>query len=331
MRPDYAVAEMGVRTTRASNRNSKLRVLLLDARSDAGWFPLQILQDGGFESHVGVADSELAMCSALAQQRWDVILANYSLTGFTTLDALRIVRNRTLDIPFIVVSDVAGEERAVEAIKAGADDYIMATSLQRLVVAVEREMRLAAERSAKRKAERALAHQALHDSLTDLPNRVLFHDRLQQAVLSSTRHGWSLALLMMDLDHFKHVNDTLGHQAGDVLLQQVAQRLRKLMRNTDTVARLGGDEFAIVLPGARVANDALTAAEKVQRAVETPFLIDGETLLVGTSIGIAQWPEHGAEIPELIRHADEAMYQAKRGRSGYVLYSSQHLTERSAG
>jgi diguanylate cyclase (GGDEF)-like protein len=181
-------------------------------------------------------------------------------------------------------------------------------------------------------AEERLRHQALHDALTGLPNRTLLHDRLAQGLHLRQRHDQPLALLLLDLDRFKEVNDTLGHHYGDLLLQQVAQRLRGALRASDTVARLGGDEFAIVLPGA----DATGAQQVVQtlRAVlEEPLVVAGQPLLVGASIGIAVCPEHSAEAATLLRKADVAMYMAKRAGSGAAVYEAtldEHCPRRLA-
>ena len=168
-----------------------------------------------------------------------------------------------------------------------------------------------------------LEYQALHDALTGLPNRVLLHDRLAQAIRLATRNGEPLALLLIDLDGFKEVNDTLGHQAGDALLQQVAQRLQGALRESDTVARLGGDEFAILLPGMGSAG-APTTARRLLQALAQTTAIDDYAIDVGASIGIALFPEHGTEPETLLRHADVAMYVAKRDRSGIAIYAPEH-------
>ncbi len=171
--------------------------------------------------------------------------------------------------------------------------------------------------------EEALEHQALHDALTDLPNRTLLHDRLRQAILASHRDSLPLALAVMDLDRFKEVNDALGHAAGDLLLQEVGMRLRRVLRAADTVARLGGDEFAVLLPTA-TAEGATLAAAKLLHALEQPFMIEGQSLVVGASVGIALCPEHGDDAETLLRRADVAMYVAKRTGTGCAIYTLEH-------
>ena len=173
----------------------------------------------------------------------------------------------------------------------------------------------------RRQAEATLAHLALHDPLTDLPNRIQFRDRLEEAMRGPQRTSMAFALLIMDLDRFKEINDTLGHQMGDRLLSRVSERLRASLRATDMVARLGGDEFAVLLPGAEM-RAATRLARKLLKALERPFEIEGHTLDIGASVGIAVCPEHGADVETLMRRADVAMYHAKSQGGGYALYAA---------
>ena len=168
----------------------------------------------------------------------------------------------------------------------------------------------------------ALEHQALHDTLTGLPNRALLQDRLLQVIRGCQRERATFALFLMDLDRFKEVNDTLGHHAGDIILQEVALRLREVIRESDTVARLGGDEFAVVLPRVDVTG-AIFIAEKIFKALQEPFSIEGSVLPLGGSIGIALFPEHGEDGGSLLRRADVAMYAAKHAGGGITLYEPE--------
>ena len=167
----------------------------------------------------------------------------------------------------------------------------------------------------------ALEYQALHDALTDLPNRVLLTDRLRQAILRALRSSEQFAFLLMDLDHFKDINDTLGHQYGDRVLQQVAKRVRESLRESDTVARLGGDEFAVLLARSDQQH-AVDVAGKLLKVLERPFIVDGQSLHVGASLGIALYPSHGQDEMTLMRMADVAMYVAKRAARGFALYDA---------
>lgn len=178
--------------------------------------------------------------------------------------------------------------------------------------------------SARKRLEGALQHQALHDALTGLPNRALLHDRLDQALRSARRGARPPALLLLDLDHFKRINDTHGHQAGDRLLQEVAGRLTRTIRASDTVARLGGDEFAILLPETG-RDGAIGVADAIRAGVAPLIMVEGQDLHVAVSIGIALAAERDGRDTDartLLRHADVAMYDAKRTRSGHALYSA---------
>ena len=171
-----------------------------------------------------------------------------------------------------------------------------------------------------KRVEEKLRYQALHDALTDLPNRTLLLERLQQA-LSATAKGDGVALLMLDLDRFKDINDTFGHQHGDLLLQQVAERLVQAARAAITVARLGGDEFALLLT-VTDKEDALQTVRTIHTALEAPFTIRGYPLRVEASVGIVLYPQHGLDALTLLRRADMALYMAKRAHNGYAFYDA---------
>ena len=176
-----------------------------------------------------------------------------------------------------------------------------------------------------------LENMAFSDPLTGLPNRALFNDRVAQVIHTSERHKTSFALFMMDLDRFKQVNDTLGHTVGDKLLLQVAERLQRALRKTDTIARvsegtlarLGGDEFSAVLPMVGSSNYAGLAAKRIQSEMQQPFVIESHSLNVGISIGISIYPDNGTDADTLVRHADVAMYHAKKNQRGMSFYDTE--------
>jgi diguanylate cyclase (GGDEF)-like protein/PAS domain S-box-containing protein len=173
----------------------------------------------------------------------------------------------------------------------------------------------------RKRAEELISYQAYHDILTDLPNRILFKDRLGLALIQAKRKGTELAVMFIDLDRFKLVNDTLGHVKGDELLQQAALRLKECLRRGDTLARQGGDEFTIVLPELRDRRDASMVADKFLECLHQPFDLDGHPVHISASIGIAIYPGDGETIDELLRHADIAMYQVKaQGKNGHSFY-----------
>jgi diguanylate cyclase (GGDEF)-like protein/PAS domain S-box-containing protein len=172
-------------------------------------------------------------------------------------------------------------------------------------------------------AEEQIKHLAYHDALTALPNRLLFKDRLTVAISHAQRERLKLAVLFLDLDRFKVINDSLGHNIGDHLLQSVSGRVQSCLRDSDTVARLGGDEFTLLLPSLSVAEDAAVVAQKILDAVRYPFHIEGRELFITTSIGISLYPDDGLDAEALIKNADTAMYQAKeQGRDNYQLFNA---------
>ena len=169
-------------------------------------------------------------------------------------------------------------------------------------------------------ANKQLEHQALHDALTTLPNRALFHDRLHTTLLSAQRSQQLFALVALDLDLFKEINDTLGHHAGDLVLQHVGQACGNILRDSDTVARVGGDEFMLLLPNVIDKESALLVAQRVLEAIKEPLQIGERLIEVSASLGVALFPEHGDDELALVTHSDAAMYEAKRQKLGVALY-----------
>lgn len=425
-----------------------LRALLVeDSPGDAALL-LRELRRGGYEPFHERVDTKEGMDEALDRGHWDVVISDYSMPHFSGPAALRLLQEKGMDLPFIIVSGDIGEDSAVAAMKAGAHDYLMKDNLTRLIPAIDREVREAAERASRRQAQQALresekrfrsltehatdvitlldadgsmryhspsverllgyAPQSLHgktlasqvhsedtveverllaqciekpgvpvsaefrirhqdgswrhleaignnllndpdvkgivvnsrdvtarkrdeatirhlayfDALTGLPNRMLFNDRLGQALALAHRTNDSLAVVFLDLDRFKKINDTLGHAAGDQLLQAVARRLTLGLREVDTVARLGGDEFAIILPPPARVEDVAHVSEKVLGSLRAPFTVEGHELHVTASLGVSLYPSDGMDAAALVKNADVAMYRAKeQGRDNYQLYA----------
>ncbi|HET8881765.1 MAG TPA: EAL domain-containing protein [Solimonas sp.] len=191
-------------------------------------------------------------------------------------------------------------------------------------------LKVAYDITERRRAEAFIRHMAHHDALTNLPNRTLLLDRLESAIRQARRHGEGVAVLMLDLDHFKRINDSLGHQIGDKLLLQVSQRLQNRVREVDTVARLGGDEFVIVLTGVHSAATVQPLIDELMCSVSAPMAIDGHELIVTTSIGGCLFPADGSDPDTLLKNADTAMYHAKAsGRSNFHWFTAAmlHQTE----
>ncbi|MBF0424445.1 MAG: diguanylate cyclase [Magnetococcales bacterium] len=198
------------------------------------------------------------------------------------------------------------------------EDAFMATIANTLAGIIERRQIEAQLRD----AEEKLRQKAHHDTLTGLPNRLLFQELLQRSLAQVRREGKSLAVLFMDLDRFKEVNDTLGHEAGDQLLIEVAKRICACLREEDTVARLGGDEFTLILQEPSRREDIVRVVQRIIEQVRKPFVLKGRECHVGASVGISLHPEHGRDPVTLLKKADQAMYQTKnRGRNGYTFYT----------
>jgi len=175
--------------------------------------------------------------------------------------------------------------------------------------------------SDRKKVEEQVRMLAFYDALTGLPNRALFINRLEQSLAQATRDGRLLALMYLDLDHFKAINDTFGHAAGDTVLQSSAQRINSCLRRNDTVARLGGDELVVLLPGLDGPEQAETVAQKIIKVMSAPFQLESFQVSVTPSIGIVLFPEHGNVMGELLKRADIALYAAKEGgRNRYALF-----------
>jgi len=452
----------------------KLRVLLVEDSADDAALLLRELERGGYAPEHERVYTSVALETALARQAWDVIFADYSMPGFSGTRALALVRERGIDTPFIFVSGTMGEEIAVEAMKAGAQDYLMKNNLKRLLPALARELREAESRRERARAEqelqllqaiaqamaaapnfaaalkqalqrlgamfdaamaccwlvsddrarlepapywhagpgarggftedlsacapelvanvwrdvaaawmpaadapepalaapvvsdgaviavlelrfahpvpssarvtamvRAIAAQlgpiivqkraqerlqylAYYDTLTDLPNRALLHERLQRAIDDANQASRLVAVLCLDLDHFKRINDALGHRAGDTFVQATASRLAACVRRGDTVARVSGDDFAIVLAHVAQIGDVARLTQKLINAVSAPFAVDGQECSATASVGIALYPFDGKTPDALLKNADTALHRAKeRGRNVYQFYAPE--------
>jgi diguanylate cyclase (GGDEF)-like protein len=299
---------------------STLNLLLIGSSEPEARDIVGALTKLGYEVNAAHADTPETLAATIIRERWDVAVSNYTLRSLSAESALAIVREHAGDLPFIFISSAAGEEAAVEAMRIGAQDYILKESLFRLGPAVERELRAANLRRERQRQTERVEYLAYHDELTDLPNRTLLNDRLHQGILAAKREARPLSVLVLDLDGFKEINDSLGHHAGDRVLQLVAARLRHALRESDTVARLGGDEFAVLLPHTDTPGAEL-AANKILQELEAPLVVEEQPLTVRGSIGVAVFPEHGTGEQELLQKSDLAMYVAKNDRSGFAVYS----------
>ena len=217
------------------------------------------------------------------------------------------------------------EKQAKIALNEEQESYINARNLMLLLGALAIALAILIAMFVIRHVTRQanlLEHQALHDELTGLANRLLFQDRLKKSILGGQRQASSFSIILIDLDQFKVVNDSLGHNVGDLLLQEIARRLKNNVRKMDTVARLGGDEFVIILDS--IGNEqVIKFAEKLVKVIAEPFLLARNEIEIGISMGISSYPEHGHDCITLVNRADMAMYEAKRKNIPYTLYSDK--------
>jgi diguanylate cyclase (GGDEF)-like protein len=274
------------------------------------------LQRDGFRV-IEAADGAQALLM-LKRMQPDVILMDAVMPvmdGFTACARVQELPNGRA-IPVLMITALEDNTSVERAFAAGACDYIpkpihFAVLSQRVRRIIEANQ-----------AEKRIRHLAYNDALTGLPNRALFMDQLGKRIEQARVAGESVAVLFLDLDRFKNVNDTLGHDIGDRLLIAVAQRLRRSVRNADCVARLGGDEFTVVLAEAVMPNAAVAAAQNIYRALSTSFQIEGHDIFVTASVGISLYPHDATDVVTLLKHADTAMYRAKKTGSGFQFFEA---------
>ena len=256
--------------------------------------------------------------SFLSRERFDAVLLDLSLPDTFGLPTVRQVHAMNPTVPVVILSGVTDQSLALQAVQQGAQDYLVKGQGHPELLA--RAIRYAIER---KRAEEHLTYLAQYDHLTGLVNRNLFRDRLVQAMARSKRMHQPIGLMLLDLDRFKSVNDTFGHDMGDELLKAVTERLKVCVREVDTVARMGGDEFTIILEGVSSEQNILVVAKRITESIAAPFELKGHHISVGISIGITIYPHDDHPIDELLKHADTAMYRAKQqGGSAFHLHEA---------
>jgi diguanylate cyclase (GGDEF)-like protein/PAS domain S-box-containing protein len=222
-----------------------------------------------------------------------------------------------------IIEDRSAQREAANALRRARDELEVRVRERTAELAGANAL-LQEEIVERRQAEARVHHMAYHDSLTGLPNRALLSDRLERAMLAAQRGGTRLAVMFIDLDRFKTINDSLGHLTGDHLLREVASRLCRAVRMSDTVARLGGDEFVVLVPGVHASDECRQIGDKIIEALSAPFPFEGRSLHISPSIGICLYPEDGADVETLMRNADAAMYHAKAsGRNNYQFFTQR--------
>jgi diguanylate cyclase len=302
-----------------------LRVLSIEDNPGDAILVREMLRDASPDGfHLENADRLSTAVASLLAGAVDCVLLDLSLPDAEGLEALAQVRTIALDVPIIVLTGRTDEVLAVQAVHEGAQDYLIKGQVDARLLS--RSINYAIER---KRAEVELAHQAMHDALTGLPNRALFYDRLGQALNRVGRQGSAVAVLFLDLDRFKLINDSLGHGAGDKLLVSVAERLAGVLRAGDTAARFGGDEFVILCEDVSGERQAIAIAERIAAELDAPFVIDSDEVFAHTSVGIALATEPGARPEALIRDADAAMYRAKERGGGVYEVFDDAMRERA--
>jgi diguanylate cyclase (GGDEF)-like protein len=247
-----------------------------------------------------------------------LVLLDLSLPDSFGLETFTKVYTHSPTVPIIVLTGTDDHLLALSAVKGGAQDYLVKGRLDRELLL--RSMQYSIER---KRYQQQLEHQANYDALTGLPNRNLLHDRLRQAVYSQ-RNPRAIAVVFMDLDHFKFVNDSLGHSVGDKLLKGMGERLRSVLREGDTVGRVGGDEFVLILNDQASEEVIFRAMQRISAKVSEPIDIEGKELYVTCSAGISLYPQDGPDVDTLLKNADAAMYRAKEhGRNNFQFYTSE--------
>jgi diguanylate cyclase (GGDEF)-like protein len=355
---------MIIMTTDSDLPDENERILIVDDTPANLRMLKRILGGQGYTVHLAPnGESALRFLESMLPSIILLDIVMPGMNGYQLCERLK-ASARTREIPVIFVSAADNEVDKVRAFAAGGIDYIVRPlqpeellarikthlslrSLQkrleqlvqqrtselmkrtaeltdRTAELIEANIRLQQENAERRQAEKHVLYMAHFDALTGLPNRVLLLDRIEQAVASARRNRTQVAIFFIDIDHFKHINDSLGHQVGDQILRMIATRLQECLRKGDTVARLGGDEFVLSLPLQHSSSDITTIAQKVLDVLDKPFVIEGHELSISASIGISVYPNDGSDKDSLMRAADAAMYHAKeRGRGSFQFFTPE--------
>ncbi len=293
-------------------------LLIEDNPGDARLIREMIAEDPGAPFDLRCAERLAQGLEQLSNGETGLVLLDLSLPDSFGLETFTKVYAHSPTVPIIVLTGNDDQTVALSAVKGGAQDYLVKGRLDRELLL--RSMQYSIER---KRYQVQLEHQANYDALTGLPNRNLLHDRLRQSVYAQ-RHERNIAVVFIDLDHFKFVNDSLGHSTGDKLLKCMADRLRGMLRDGDTVARLGGDEFVLILNDQSNEEVIFRALQRITVKVAEPIEIDGKELVVTCSAGISLYPQDGPDVDTLLKNADAAMYRAKEhGRNNFQFYTSE--------
>ena len=293
-------------------------LLIEDNPGDARLIKELLAEEPAAPFRIICVDRLLRGLELLSSENIEVLLLDLSLPDSHGLETFAKAYAHAPKVPIIVLTGNDDHALALLAVKAGAQDYLFKGKLDRELLV--RSMQYSIER---KRYQEELEHQANYDALTGLPNRNLLHDRLKRAVFAQ-RDVRPIAVVFVDLDHFKFINDSLGHTQGDKLLAIIAERLDSIVREGDTVARLGGDEFVLVLNDQNKEDVIFRAMQRVLSKVSEPMTIDGQELYITCSAGVSLYPQDGPDIETLLKNADVAMYRAKEnGRNNFQFYTPE--------
>jgi len=297
----------------------KIKILLIEDNAEDFRLLKELLNDarpGKYEITSVVTLNEGLVI--LAEDTFDIVLTDLNLSDSEGSNTVKRILELNEAIPIVVLSGQDSEELALQVVQMGAQDYLIKGQGDGHLIS--RVIDYSIER---KKNIQGLTYLANYDSLTGLANRLLFRERLDRALIRADRNKTLVALFIIDLDRFKNINDTLGHDAGDDLLVMVAKRLEHCTREGDTIARLGGDEFTIIMEDVKSFEDAVNISEKVLNLMKNPFDLHSHEIFVSPSIGITMYPIDETEAGNLLKNADSAMYRAKEsGRNCYRFYTA---------
>ena len=293
-------------------------LLIEDNPGDARLIREMIAEDPGAPFELHCAERLSHGLDFLASRPAGLVLLDLSLPDSLGLETFAKVFAHSPAVPIIVLTGTDDATVALKAVQGGAQDYLVKGKLDRELLV--RSMQYSIER---KRYQVQIEHQANYDALTGLPNRTLLHDRLRQAVFAQRRVR-AIAVVFIDLDRFKFVNDSLGHGAGDELLKQMSERLRSVLRDGDTVARLGGDEFVLILNDQHNEEIVFRAMQRIMARINEPMIVEGKELYVTCSAGISLHPQDGPDVDTLLKNADVAMYRAKEaGRNNFQFFTAE--------
>lgn len=311
--------------------DTALSILFVEDSESDVLLIIRVLRREGYAPNFERVDTPEDLRAALDGQAWDLVITDHNMPYLDSVAVISILKEPNhhednKDIPVIIVSGIIPEDTAVAAMKLGANDYIMKDNLTRLIPAIQRELDEARMRRAHKRAESAIYYMRNHDALTNLVNRKEFERRLQRVIESSWERGVTHAVLYLDLDQFKIINDTCGHVAGDALLKQLAVELKERIRDSDTLARLGGDEFGVLLENCGP-DDAIMVANNLLNCVKSfEFNWNGVCHKITASIGFIEVSSTNSGIDEILSAIDVACYTAKEmGRNRIQIYEKENI------